>query len=66
MEIQMNKEVALSALRQVLIFIGGLLVGKGLIDQSMLETVVPAVVTIVASVWGLVAKSKDQKTIAEK
>ena len=62
----MNKEVALSALRQVLIFIGGLLVGKGLIDQSMLETLVPAVVTIVASVWGLVAKSKDQKTIAEK
>lgn len=62
----MNKEVALSALRQVLIFIGGILVGKGIIDQAMLETVVPAVVTIAAAAWGLFAKAKDQAKIADK
>lgn len=62
----MNKEVAFSALRQVLLFIGGILVGKGLIDQTMLETLVPAIVTICVSIWGLVAKSKDQAKIAQK
>ena len=59
----MNLQVALSALRQVLIFIGGILVGKGLIDASVIETLVPAIVTVVASVWGLVAKNKDQVKI---
>jgi hypothetical protein len=62
----MNMQVALSALRQVLIFVGGILVGKGLIDQAMLETLVPAIITIVASGWGLYAKYKDQAKIADK
>lgn len=59
-------EVALSAFRQVLIFVGGILVGKGIVDQSFIDAVVPAVVTLSASIWGLVAKAKDQKIIAEK
>jgi len=59
----MNLQVALSALRQVLIFVGGILVGKGLIDASIIDTLVPAIVTVVASVWGLVAKNKDQAKI---
>lgn len=62
----MNTEVALSALRQVLIFVGGILVGKGIVDQAFVEAVIPAAVTLAASVWGLVAKAKDQKTIADK
>lgn len=62
----MNTEVALSALRQVLIFIGGILVGKGIIDQAFVEAAIPAVVTLAASIWGLVAKSKDQAKIADK
>ena len=62
----MNKEVALSALRQLLIFGGGILVGKGLIDQAILETIIPAVVTIATAAWGLFAKSKDQAKIADK
>lgn len=62
----MNMEVALSAFRQVLIFVGGILVGKGIVDQSFIDAVVPAVVTLSASIWGLVAKAKDQKIIAEK
>jgi len=59
----MNLQVGLSALRQVLIFVGGILVGKGLIDASVIETLVPAIVTVVASVWGLIAKNKDQAKI---
>ena len=66
MEFNMNIEVILSALRQVLIFVGGYFVGKGLIDQSVVETLVPAIITVVASVWGLIAKSKDQKKLADK
>ena len=62
----MNKEVVLSALRQVLIFVGGILVGKGVIDQAFVETVVPAILTLAASAWGLYAKFKDQAAIAKK
>jgi len=62
----MNIEVVLSAVRQVLIFVGGILVGKGIVDQAFIESVVPAVITLAASVWGLYAKAKDQAKIADK
>lgn len=62
----MNKEVILSAVRQVLIFVGGILVGKGVVDQAFVETVIPAVITLAASIWGLTAKAKDQAKIADK
>ena len=52
----MNKEKVLGLLRHTLTFVGGLLVAKGIVDETMLAEVVGAFVTIVGGVWSVLVK----------
>lgn len=58
----MKKEQALGILRHTLTFLGGLLITKGLIDESMLQELSGAVLTLVGGVWSIV----DKNTAAEE
>lgn len=55
----MSKEQVLGIVRHGLTFVGGLLVTKGLMDVDMVQEVMGAVVTLVGSVWSIVAKKKS-------
>lgn len=55
----MSKEQLLGVVRHGLTFVGGLLVTKGLMDAGMVEEVMGAVITLVGSVWSIVAKKKS-------
>ena len=55
----MNKETIFGILRHVLTFGGGYLVAKGVFDQAMLDSVVPAIITIAGVVWSVFDKKKD-------
>lgn len=58
----MNKEQVLGIVRHGLTFLGGLLVTKGLIEESMLQEVLGAVVTLIGGVWSIMVK---KKTVSE-
>jgi hypothetical protein len=52
----MNKEQVLGLLRHVLTFVGGIVIAKGLIDESLYTELVGGVATLVGTVWSIVSK----------
>jgi len=52
----MNKEKVLGLLRHTLTFVGGILIAKGLVDETMLAEVVGALITIIGGVWSVLNK----------
>lgn len=52
----MNKEKVLGIVRHVLTFAGGILIAKGFIEESVAQEVIGAAMTLVGSVWSIVAK----------
>lgn len=57
----MQIEVVLSFIRQIAIFVGGMVVATGYVTAGQWELLTGAVITIVPVVWGLVSKWKDQQ-----
>jgi hypothetical protein len=54
----MNKNQVLGILRHSLTFLGGLLVMKGLVDETTATEIVGGVITLVGSVWSVIEKVK--------
>ena len=52
----MNKEQVLGILRHALTFVGGILVAKGLVDESTFVELSGAVITLVGGVWSVLSK----------
>jgi hypothetical protein len=54
----MKKEQIFGIIRHTLTFVGGLLVMKGLVDESTLEALVSGLITITGLVWSVLEKNK--------
>jgi hypothetical protein len=54
----MSKEQILGIVRHSLTFIGGILVMKGLIDESTATEVVGGLVTLTGTIWSIIEKNK--------
>ena len=54
----MNKDQVLGIIRHTLTFVGGFLVMKGLVDETMVTEIVGGVVALVGSIWSIGAKTK--------
>lgn len=54
----MRKEQILGILRHSLTFIGGLLVMKGLVDETTATEIVGGIITLVGTIWSIVEKTK--------
>lgn len=54
----MNKQSILGIVRHVLTFGGGYIAAKGLIDQSMANEAVGAIVTLITISWSVMDKKK--------
>ncbi len=52
----MNKEKVLGIIRHALTFVGGFLVMKGLVDESVVTEVVGGVITLVGTIWSVINK----------
>ena len=52
----MNKQKWFSVIRHTLTFVGGILVMKGLIDESVVEQIISGVMTLTGLVWGQLDK----------
>ena len=53
----MTKQKWYSVIRHTLTFVGGILVVKGTIEESVAEQIVAGVMTLVGLVWGQVEKN---------
>lgn len=53
----MNKEQKLGIIRHVLTFVGGILLAKGLVDESLLTDMIASVMVLVGGFWSVLAKS---------
>lgn len=54
----MSKEMVLGIVRHVLTFGGGLLVTKGLIDETIVTELVGGLITLVGGVWSVFDKKR--------
>jgi hypothetical protein len=54
----MNKEQVMGLVRHGLTFIGGIVLSKGLIEESTLAEIIGAISTLIGSIWSLVVKAK--------
>lgn len=55
---KLTKEQILGILRHVLTFGGGILVMKGILDESTWEAITGSAITLVGSVWSVIDKNK--------
>jgi hypothetical protein len=55
---KLTKEQLLGIVRHVVTFVGGVLVTKGLIDNSMVQEILGGVTTLAGVIWSIVAKNK--------
>ncbi len=53
----MNKEQKMGILRHVLTFVGGILLAKGLVDESLLTDMIASIMVLVGGTWSILAKS---------
>ena len=54
----MNKEQVIGIVRHSLTFIGGLLIMKGIVDESTSNEVIGGIITLVVTIWSIVEKNK--------
>jgi hypothetical protein len=52
----MNKEQIQGIVRHVLTFVGGILVFQGVIEESILNEVIGAAVSLAGAIWSIFAK----------
>jgi hypothetical protein len=52
----MNKEQIQGIVRHVLTFVGGILVFQGVVEESLLNEVIGAAVTLAGAIWSIFAK----------
>lgn len=50
------KEQALGLIRHSLTFVGGILIAKGLITESLSFDVIGGIMTLVGSIWSILSK----------
>jgi hypothetical protein len=55
---KLTKEQILGITRHVLTFIGGILVMKGLIDETMATEIIGGLTTLTGAIWSIIEKNK--------
>jgi hypothetical protein len=55
---KLTKEQVMGIVRHTLTFVGGLLIAKGLIDETILTEIVGGVTTLTGAIWSIIAKTK--------
>jgi hypothetical protein len=53
---KLSKEQILGIVRHALTFIGGIVVMKGLVDETMVTEIIGGVMTLVGAVWSVIDK----------
>ena len=52
----MTKEQKLGIIRHVLTFVGGILLAKGLVDESLLTDMIASIMVLIGGTWSVLDK----------
>lgn len=55
---KLTQEQVLGIVRHTLTFVGGIVIAKGLADETVVTEIIGGVVTLVGAIWSIVAKNK--------
>lgn len=55
---KLTKEQILGIVRHGLTFIGGILITKGLIDESTATEIIGGIITLAGTIWSIIEKNK--------
>jgi len=55
---KLTREQVLGIVRHALTFIGGIIVMKGLVDETTVTEIVGGIVTLTGTIWSIIAKNK--------
>jgi hypothetical protein len=55
---KMSRDIVLGLLRHSLTFIGGVLVARGIADESQVADLIGGLTTLIGAVWSIMAKKK--------
>jgi len=55
---KLTKEQILGIVRHGLTFIGGILIAKGLIDESTATEIIGGIITLAGTIWSIIEKNK--------
>lgn len=55
---KLTKEQILGIVRHGLTFIGGILIAKGLVDESTVTEIVGGIITLAGTIWSIIEKNK--------
>lgn len=56
---KLTKEQILGIVRHSLTFVGGILVMKGIIDETTLTEIIGGVITLTGTIWSIIEKNKS-------
>lgn len=54
---KLTREQVLGIIRHTLTFVGGILVTKGLIDETAVTEIIGGIVTLTGTIWSVIAKA---------
>ena len=52
----MTKDQKLGVIRHVLTFVGGILLAKGLVDESLMTDIIASIMVLVGGAWSILEK----------
>lgn len=52
----LGKDQVLGIIRHILTFVGGIILTQGLVDQTILDTVIGSSITLIGAIWSIVSK----------
>lgn len=55
---KLTQEQVLGIVRHTLTFAGGIVISRGLVDETVVTEIIGGVVTLVGAIWSIVAKNK--------
>jgi hypothetical protein len=53
---KLTKEQVLGIVRHTLTFVGGILITRGLIDETVVTEIIGGVITLIGTVWSVIDK----------
>jgi hypothetical protein len=54
----MKKEVIFSIIRHTLTFVGGILIAKGVLDETLYQEISGSLIALIGGVWSVIEKNK--------
>jgi hypothetical protein len=55
---KLSKEQLMGIIRHTLTFVGGILVMKGLVDETMATEIIGGLTTLTGAIWSIIEKNK--------